>query len=125
LRRLGGRLQISDAKIQEEQEAVCKQYAALFTSALGEVNSGFALSTNGQLPVNGLRHPTTDDTTGWYIWCGEQLSDASDFFAPTCTSHVYEAQPAIAKLLGLPPGYRFLLAGEYRDVWFDESLLDT
>jgi len=56
------------------------------------------------------------------IWCGKEFSDAAEFFAPLHASHVYEDYPHVAKFLGLPPGYRFLLAGDYVDVWFDESL---
>jgi len=42
-----------------------------------------------------------------------------------CASHVYANLPHARHLFGLPPGYRFLLAGEYLDVWFDEKLLDV
>ena len=28
----------------------------------------------------------------------------------------------IKKYLGLAPGWRFLIAGDYEDVWFDERL---
>jgi hypothetical protein len=118
------RLNLSEIQIQEEQRTLCGQYSAEFTAAPGEVKSGLALSTKGLLPINGLRNPPTDETTGWYIWCGERYSEDSDFFEPLCTSHIYGDEPEIAKFLGLPPGYRFLLAGDYSDVWYDESLLD-
>jgi hypothetical protein len=117
-------LKRSEARIREEQEALCKHYGAKFTAAPGESKSGFALSTKGLFPINGLRHSPVGDTSGWYIWCGEQFSDRPEFFASLHTIHLYEEYPAIAKFLGLPPGYRFLLAGEYLDVWYDESLLN-
>jgi hypothetical protein len=66
-------------------------------------NLGFAPSTKGKLPVNALRHPLVDDTNGWYIWCGEDFSDETNFIAPLHTSHIYEGYPEIAKFLGLPP----------------------
>jgi len=75
--------------------------------------------------VNGLRHPPAGDTNGWYIWCGEDFSNETEFFAPLHTSHVYEEYPEIGKFLGLPPGYRSLFSPDYVDVWFDESLLTT
>jgi hypothetical protein len=118
-------LRISEPQIQAEQKVACKQYAAEFVPAPGDVKCGFALSTKGLVPINGLRHPPTENATGWYIWCGEQLSSDSDFFAPLCTSHVYEDLPEIARLLALPPGYRFLQAGEHLDIWYDGSLLET
>jgi hypothetical protein len=105
------------------QKALCVEHAVSYVPCSSESMLGFALSTVGKVPINGLRHPAKNDTNGWYIWCGEQFSDAADFFAPRHASHVYEDYPGVSKFLGLPPGYRFLLAGKYVDVWFDESLL--
>jgi hypothetical protein len=67
--------------------------------------------------------PAIGDTTGWYIWFGEEFSTAPDFFVPLHVSHVYDNHPELIRLLGLGPGYRFLLAGIYLDVWFDPALL--
>jgi hypothetical protein len=75
--------------------------------------------------INGLRHPITEGTTGWYIWCGEQLAEAGDFFQPLCVDHLLDRMPAVADFLALPPGYRFLIHGTYRDIWFDEGLLSA
>jgi hypothetical protein len=86
-------------------------------------NVGFAFSTLGKNPLNGLRHPATSTTTGWYVWCGESLSDEADFFQTLCVDHLLERLPAVADFLALPPGYRFLSDGDYRDIWFDETLL--
>jgi hypothetical protein len=51
---------------------------------------------------------------------------------PTLTSllhciprHLLDRSPDILKLLGLPPGYRFLMADDYLNIWYDESLLDV
>jgi hypothetical protein len=110
-------------QIEILQHRVCQQYRAEHIPALGEVISGFASITEDRLPINGLRHSQTGETTGWYIWCGEEFSHHADFFQPIHTKHLYEKHPSIAPLLGLPPGYRFIQAGEYVDVWFDPSLL--
>lgn len=112
-----------EANIEELQRAICAQYATEYVAPLNNSKSGFALSTIGLSPVNGLRHPISGETSGWYIWCGETFSDAPDFFTPLHTRHLYEDHSKIAHLLGLPPGYRFLLAGEFLDVWYDTSLL--
>jgi hypothetical protein len=77
----------------------------------------------GLLPLNGLRHPPEGDSTGWYIWAGEVLSSADDFFAPLHVAHLNERCPEIVRFLGLPPGWRFLIAGSIEDVWFDPALL--
>ena len=111
------------SEIERAQRETCRHYLAAFLPSPAESKVGFALSTKGRHPINGLRHPPQDDTNGWYLWCGEESSESPDFFQPLHTSHVYEEFPQLAKLLGLPPGYRFLLAGEYLDVWYDPSLL--
>ena len=112
-------------QIEEVQKSVCRRYAAEYVPAPGNSKTGFAQSTKGLIPINGLRHPVEGETSGWYIWCGEAFSEASDFFAPLHTYHLYEEFPQIGRLFGLPPGYRFLLAGDYLDVWYDESLIKT
>lgn len=75
------------------------------------------------MPINGLRHPPEGDTTGWYIYAGESLSDEPDFFKPLHVKHLDEWCPQVKKYLGLAPGWRFLIAGDYEDIWYDESLL--
>ena len=87
--------------------------------------SAFARSTQGKVPFNGLRHPVTEATSGWFIWCGESYSESADFFQPLHTFHIREEFPEISDLLGLAPGYRFLKAGDYLDIWYDPALLDV
>ncbi|MEM6908610.1 MAG: hypothetical protein AAF494_08010 [Pseudomonadota bacterium] len=76
-----------------------------------------------QWPINGLRHPPEGRSNGWYIWVGEESSDATDFFEPLCWEHLVDYLPQALDFLTLPPGWRFLLAPDYADVWFDEDLL--
>lgn len=114
-----------DKSIEERQLSFCASHAKECMPTPGELKSGFALETKGATPINGLRHPPQADTSGWYVWCGEQFSTAPDFFAPLHTSHIYEEYPHLIKFFGLPPGYRFLVAGDYEDVWYDPSLLSV
>jgi hypothetical protein len=87
---------------------------------------GIALNVkSGQLPINGLRHPVEGDSSGWYIWAGEELDSSPDFFKPLHVEHLHEWCPDAEKYLSLPPGWRFLIAGDYEDVWFDKSLLNV
>ena len=60
---------------------------------------------------------------GWYLWSGEQFPSADDAFSPVHPHHLIHLRPEVIKFLGLPPGYRFLLADDVVDVWFDPSLL--
>jgi hypothetical protein len=75
-------------------------------------------------PINGLRHPPEGVTTGWYIWSGENFSTETDFFEPVHCLYLIESCPEIARYLGLPPGWRFLYADGFEDVWNDESLFE-
>jgi hypothetical protein len=113
------------AQIEEIQRDFCRQRGVEYFPVSANSKLGFALATRGQLPINGLRHSPAGETCGWYIWCGEVFGDTPDFFAPLHTRHFYEDHPEIAKLLGLAPGHRFLLAGDQLQVWFDASLLNV
>src|SRR5271165_3753681 len=110
--------------LERKQLDICRCYNCEFVMATPESKLGVALRTLGKSPVNGLRHPLEKDTNGWYIWCGTEFSQAADFYSPLHTSHVQEYCPEALPYLGLPPGYRFLLAGDHVDVWFDAKLLD-
>ena len=112
-------------KIEDAQRVLCSQYGVAFVSTSPDDKIGFATSTAGLKPINGLRHPQTAGTSGWYIWCGKSFSESADFFQPLHAKHLYESLPDARHLFGLPPGYRFLLAGDYLDVWYDEKLLDV
>ena len=112
-----------DKNFSKLQRLLCQEHSAEFLAVPRDSKLGFASSTDGRSPANGLRHPAIGDTNGWYIWFGQEFSTEPDFFVPLHTAHVYEAHPELIRLLGLAPGYRFLLAGTYLDVWFDPMLL--
>ena len=87
---------------------------------------GIALETLGQIPINGMRLNEENGTNGWYIWCGEEMSKADDFFSPLHIEHISEYLPEVEEYLELPPGYRFLIDGNnYEDVWYDGELLNA
>jgi hypothetical protein len=110
-------------QIENAQRDLCTKYCADHVPTHPDEKVGFASSTAGQVPINGLRHPQSDGTSGWYIWCGESYSEAPDFFEPRHAHHIYDESHEVARLLGLAPGWRFLLAGDHLDVWFDATLL--
>lgn len=108
-----------------QQQALCNQHGVEWCEAQSELKLGIALATlDGRMPVNGLRHPPEGDTTGWYLWAGEQWSDDPDFFQPLCVAHLEQYCPLALKYLGLPPGWRFLTDGTHEDVWYDAALLE-
>jgi hypothetical protein len=108
------------------QLEVCRAHGVACVPTAPEAKLGVALGTlDGRLPLNGLRHPPTADTCGWYIWAGEDWPDADDAFAPLHAEHLHQRVPEALPYLGLPPGWRFLVAGDYADVWYDAALLDV
>ncbi len=108
-----------------EQETVCKWAGAEPSPPAPGSKLGLAVGSLTGGPIHGLRHPPTDGTNGWYIWCGE-LSEADDFFSPLHVEHLAEYLPGVTDYLDLPPGYRFIVDGaNFEDVWFDASLLEV
>lgn len=108
----------------EQQMAFCQKYGADFVPCGDHSTVGINRSFDAlRSPLNGLRHRPFGQTNGWYIWSGEQYSDDPNFFVPLHTMHLANRGPQILKYLGLAPGWRFLLAPDYEDVWFDEYLL--
>ena len=112
-------------EIASVQMALCQKYNSTFTSSplLSKIGIARNFSVD-DLPIHGLRHPPEGDTTGWYIWSGE-WSDDSDFFVPLHTVHLVQRCPNIIRFLGLSPGWRFMFADFYEDVWQDHSLLNV
>jgi hypothetical protein len=110
--------------MENQQLEVCKRFNADFMESPLNLKVGIASNIKeGLFPINGLRINPEGDTTGWYIWAGENLSDDEDFFQPTHVEHLDNWNPLIKKFLGLSPGWRFLVTNDYEDVWFDEELL--
>ncbi|MCO5946153.1 immunity protein Imm33 domain-containing protein [Mucilaginibacter flavidus] len=107
-----------------EQKLVCERYGSPFYESQMFLKVGISKNVkNGVWPINGLRHPLEGDTTGWYIWAGEEFSTEPDFFTPLHVEHLEDWCPLALKYLGLAPGWRFLLAPDYEDVWEDLQLL--
>jgi len=109
----------------KEQSDICNKYSSPFVSSPLSLKVGISRNMkDGALPINGLRHPIEGDTSGWYIWGGEELSDDPDFFLPIHIEHLHEWCPDIIKFLGLSPGWRFLYTPNYEDVWEDKTMLE-
>ena len=107
------------------QKELCKSLDIDWVESPENMKVGISLSAlDGKMPINGLRHNIEGETTGWYIWGGEEFSSDPDFFKPLHVKHLKEKCPQIIKFLGLPPGYRFLTDGKYEDVWEDLTLLN-
>jgi hypothetical protein len=113
---------VSFNEIETEQWKLCQIYKTHFVPSERESKVRIALATLQLTPLNGLRHVPEKGTNGWYIWGGKELSSRKDFFDSLHAEHLVQRCPQVLKLLGLPPGYSFLLAGDYTDIWFDSNL---
>jgi len=102
-----------------------KETCATNNSQWKPINKKLRVGVSANLdndPITGLRHPSENGTTGWFIWTGE-YSERDDFFRPMCAEHLLQIRPDIIKYLGLDIGYRFLAdKNGYADIWFDEKL---
>ena len=105
------------------QLEICRRYNSPLIPCGEDDKVGVALSTLHLLPLNALRHQPVSGTAGWYIWGGETLSDDPEFFQPLHVHHLVERAPHLVPFLGLPPGWRVLLAPGFEDVWYDPSSL--
>lgn len=110
--------------IDDLQREVCRKYGVEHLPVDPYLKVGISHATQaGVYPINGFRLPAEGDTCGWYIWSGEEPSESPDFFQPLHVVHLEIRCPEILPYLGLPVGWRFLLADHYADAWYDESLL--
>ena len=110
--------------IEDRQRRVCRSYETGFLPPTPGSLLGLARDVATVLqPLNGLRHPIEAGTCGWYVWRGEELSQAEDYFQPVHVEHLITECPEALDFLALPPGWRFLIAPGQVDVWYDASLL--
>jgi hypothetical protein len=109
----------------KEQKILCERYDSSYTESPSFLKVGISINIrDGIYPINGLRHPMRAETTGWYIWAGDYSSDPN-FFVPLHVEHLKDWCPQVMRFLGLAPGWRFLIAANYEDVWKDISLLNA
>jgi hypothetical protein len=114
-----------DERVAARQALVAERFGCDANPPLPGEKLGISLNTlDGVVPLNELRHRQAGDTCGWYIWAGEQLSQDDDFFVPLHVEEIGAWSPAAVDYLGLPPGWRFLIAPAYEDVWYDPTLLE-
>jgi len=109
----------------QSQKKICLKYGTDYVSSPPNLKVGISSNAKNHVyPINGLRHQPIGDTTGWYIWAGTGGPGKEiDFFLPLHVTHLQEYCPDVIDYLGLPPGWRFLIAPGYVDVWYDENIV--
>ncbi len=110
-------------KWRTQQLAVCQRFGVERIPPDPQRNSGVseniingACYDAGTWPLHGCRYLPTPTTTGWYVWAGDR-TDEADFFKPAHTLHLETWCADAVPYLGLPPGWRFLIAPDHEDVW--------
>ena len=110
--------------LEELQRRICEAYGAEFTPPSPGSKLGIALQTMDRTPINAVRHQPRGTTCGWYIFAGDEWSDATDFYQPLCVEHMDEYCKIAQPLLALPPGWWFHTDGKGNyGASFDEILL--
>lgn len=114
----------ADAK--KQQQWLCSEHQVLWTPPRRGSMVGLARDVGiGLWPVNGTRYPAEGTTCGWYLWAGEgEMDQSTDYFEPVHVEHLNERCPEALAYLGLPPGWRFLIAPGYSDVREDPDMLN-
>ena len=99
---------------------MCRTFGTGFEPPAPGTKVGIALQTLTRIPIHGVRLAPTETTCGWYIYAGDEGSDAPDFYQPLCVEHVAEYCRFALPFLCLPPGWRFVTDGKgYIDAWRD------
>jgi hypothetical protein len=108
------------------QREICLKFGASCLLFDDQLKMGISKTFGpSKFPIDGLRHPPQGDTTGWYVWSGEEFSMDVGVFVPLQAFHLNDRCPEIVKYFGLGPGWRFLVAPGQGEVWFDPSLLNV
>lgn len=110
------------AFILAERARLAATYGFAPCGAPGDLKVGISKGVlTGEGPLHGVRCLPENTTTGWYIWTGE-YSAAPDFFAPLHVAHLSERCPIVLPYPESPPGWRFVVAPGYEDVWCDPDV---
>lgn len=95
---------------RRRQVELCDRFGVPCQPTVGKSVVGVARNLrSGAEPLNGLRHRATAESSGWYLWAGETLSDDPGFFVPLHADHLGEWRPELLPYLGLPEGSRFVI----------------
>ena len=105
----------------EVQQKCCEHYSAQYTPVDEEQMVVISDGVYEGLPLEGVRYPSPDHMSGWWLTTDEYNGDTSSL-KTVHYIHIVESRPEVAIYMALPPGYRFMLGGEQEQVWFDEEV---
>lgn len=107
--------------LEKIQRECCEHYGADYAP----VDSGQLVVISdgvlaGAVPVEGVRYPSPDHMSGWWLTTDEYNGDV-DTLKTVHFHHIEEKRPEIVIYMALPFGYRFQLGGDEENAWFDEA----
>lgn len=106
-----------------EQHLICQQYGAEFKPPRPDKLTVISKGVLEGLPVQGVRYPSPDHMSGWWITTDQYDGDINSL-KNQHTYHVTAARPDLIKYLALPAGFRFDLSVK-DDVWLDEKVANA
>ena len=110
------------SSIVDEQRRVCEQYKATFVPRLPVLKVGICARREGR---NSADSWIEDGSRPWHdglVHLAQATSQAERVFH-RCTLNTCQSGVLRRQFLGLPPGWRFLIADGFEDVWYDAKLL--
>lgn len=104
----------------KDQHAVCERFASPFEPPMGDQLTVISKGVFDGLPVQGVRYPSPDNMSGWWITTDEYDGKVTSLQREH-TYHLTARRPELAKYLALKPGFRFDFS-THEDVWFEEDV---
>ena len=104
-----------------DQHAVCLEHDTEFQPPRPDKLTVISDGVLEGRPVQGVRYPSPDNMSGWWITTDLYKGDISTL-KHEHTYHVTAARPDLAKFMALPAGFRYDLS-THEDVWFDQGVL--
>jgi hypothetical protein len=106
-----------------DQHLTCKLHGAEFRPPRPDKLTVISDGVLQGLPVEGVRYPSPDHMSGWWITTDKYNGDIKTL-KHQHTYHVTASRPELAKYLALPDGFRFMFEPE-ENVWCDENVAKT
>ena len=110
-------------KYWKDQNSICERYRAAFQPPSPDQLSVISKGVFEGLPVQGVRYPSPDNMSGWWITTDEYDGDVGSL-RKEHTYHLTASRPDLAKYLALPYGFRFDLS-TFEDVWYEQDVANA
>jgi hypothetical protein len=108
-------------EIEKSQLEICQEYGV--NRVLLDFKLKLSVSedffSSSEVLINGFRRSPEGNTCGWFLWKGEEMSDSEISFRQINVTYLIGHCHQVIPYLGLPTGWRFLVAGGHGRAWPD------